>query len=217
MSTSATSPSNDPAGLFAVNNKLVPIISTLFGVIVVGTIGMCILGCIHRRKLQRLANDPVHIAMRMERDRVKKEFEKGPETPKMRTVNLEIDLEVGEPGQGTGRGREWRTLAPLSLELSPGHPAPPPPYQGKAKAEGAAASTPSEGEEAKYVRLVVLVALPSESGRRLHHKDDDVILEATLADAQGRPIQSVDALQQDYHGLPETTFGVYQEKYVGAL
>jgi hypothetical protein len=90
------------------------------------------------------------------------------------------------------------------MEFTPDYSVPPPYDDDKTK-EGNLVIK-QEGE-AKYVRLTVLVALPSASRQR--HGKDDVILDATLADSRGRPLDSVQ------HGLPEIMIGIYQDKYAG--
>lgn len=102
MSTSASSPSQDQQGLFALNTKLVPIVSAFLALTVVAIVLWCALTSVHRRKLQRIANDPRTIALAREAARLKEEAEKGPPTPMMKTVNVDIDLEIGEGPQ------EWR-------------------------------------------------------------------------------------------------------------
>lgn len=75
---------------------------------------------------------------------------------------------------------------------------------------------PNNEAEAKFVRLTILVALPSASSRR--HRKDDVLLEATLADAQGRPIGPVDTIQDQWEyqrQFPQTEVGICQEVYKG--
>jgi hypothetical protein len=93
------------------------------------------------------------------------------------------------------------------MELTPEYLAPPPYKDDDDKTKGGNPVPKQEGE-AKYVRLTVLVALPSASRRR-YRKDDGVILDATLADSRGRPLGCVQ------HGFPEMVIGIYQDKYTG--
>lgn len=153
-----------------------------------------------------IANDPRTIALHRQRAlleaRRQEEAENGEERPRMKTVNVEIDLEVG---CGMEKGEEgWRGVMPLTLEFHPDSL--PPPYNDSKSP----VPTQSPHEEPKYVRLTVLVALPSASGRR--HRREDVVLDAMLADSQGRPLGGSGHVDVQ-HGLPEAAIGIYQERY----
>ena len=102
MSTGASSPSQDQPGLFALNTKLVPVVTSFLALVVIAVSLWCVLTAVHRRKLRRIANDPRTIAHARERARLQEELERGPPKPTMKTVNVEVDLEIGE---GPG---EWR-------------------------------------------------------------------------------------------------------------
>jgi len=129
MSTSPPPPptSNLP-DIFSINGKLVPVIIILSGILFSGLSAMCVLSAFHHRRSRRAATDPRRIALARERERgrSKGEVEKGLCTPMMKTVNVEIGLEVGEDDEQRG----WRTVMPVSLELTPDYSAraPPPPY-----------------------------------------------------------------------------------------
>jgi hypothetical protein len=97
MSTSPT-----PPDVFALNGRLIPVVLVLAGLLFSGLSAMCVLSAFHHR---RLRNDPRMIALARDRNRLKGEVVDDLSMPSMNTVNMEIDLEVGEAEQ-----RRWRTI-----------------------------------------------------------------------------------------------------------
>lgn len=65
-------------------------------------------------------------------------------------------------------------------------------------------------KEDEYVRITLLVALPSPAGRR----GPSVVLDACYADAEGTPLH-VPHFRQELGESPETAFGVLNQR-VGA-
>lgn len=202
MSTSAGAPSQSQPGLFVLNDKLVPVISAFLALVFIAIACWCILASIKQRKLRRIANDPRTLALARERARLKAEAEKGPPTPIIMSVNIPMDLKWGEQGHG-----DWCHVMPLGLEFQRHHPVLPPVYSEPVH------PTEKDLVDAKFVRLTILVALPSEL--RKQYRKNDALPEATLQESQGKSIEAVDPIQDqfEYQQCPEAAIGIYQGVY----
>lgn len=190
MATWDDPPRDDPPGL---DIKMVYVTSAILTLVVGGMVLWCALRSAYLRNL-RLLNDPRRIALA----RLMEEAERSRPIPEMKTVNIQVDLEMGEGA------REWHHVMPLSLEH---HPTLPPPYNESMK------PTDKNSKGANFVHLAVLVMLPSAS-RKQYRKN--ATFEAALANSKDRPPETIDTTrgQFDYDDLfPEASFGVYHGVY----
>jgi len=196
MSSSTSTPTDVQATLFGVDMRFIPIIAALvaFAVFTV-LVSSIVVTIVHIRRLGIVLGAQQHETAIRRRRPLDPEEEYVPK-PLLRTVDIDLDLEIGE---------SWSDLSPLSAEWS--EPARrgecPPPYKSDASPPKYNARK-DRIEEDKYIRLTVLVALPN--GRR--RTKDDVIIEACVPTTR---YPSESTAVEDVLELPETTFGVANE------
>jgi len=196
MSGQAVNPINaDPATsqIEGFDTRLVPLVAALvlFGVGV--ALFICCLNCRRVRRMQRFLEEHPNALTLL------REAQEGGPIPPMKTVALEVDLEIGESFV------DWARVMPLSAEKNQDETPLTPPSKSMFKK-----STPKEETEDEYVRITVLVALPSASGRR----NPNVVLDACLADAEGTPLHTPH-FQQELCGVNTTAFGILEKKIIG--
>lgn len=188
---SATNPvdTNDPvAGLiYGFDKRVAAIIAS---VLVFALVALCCICVRNHNRVRRMRefflNNPHTLTLL-------RELREGPPKPTMKTVALEMDLEIGESFV------DWANVMPLSAEKDLTR-----------NEEPKHKSNSKDVKEDEYVRITLLVALPSPSGRR----NPSVVLDACYADADGTPLH-VPHFRQELGGFPETAFGIL-ERRVGA-